>query len=231
MTLFTHSPWPKENIAVFGAGPVAAWHARLAVLLYPDEVSRVAFVGRSRSSLDKLIHSTKPALHQLSPKLSIDSLSQQDVTGYSKRLHQIVSTSDVLFCCTPATEPLFPHRYLEADNNGQAPRKRFISLVGSHKPGMQEVDTETLLSGNGKVYVDSKEGCLKEAGEIIKADLKEKDLTEIGELFRSRKEIHVGGAHNIVYKSVGIGLMDLIIGKALLDVAREEGLGTEIDEI
>ncbi|KAF4949572.1 hypothetical protein FSARC_13437 [Fusarium sarcochroum] len=231
MTLFTRSPWPKENIAVFGAGPVAAWHARLAVLLYPDEVERVAFVGRSRSSLDKLIHSTKPVLHQMSPNLSIDSLSQQDATGYNKRLQQIVSASDVLFCCTPSTEPLFPHRYLEAESDGQTPRKRFISLVGSHKPGMQEIDTETLLSGNDKVYVDSKEGCLKEAGEIIKANLKDKDLTEIGELFRSRKEIHVGGAHSIVYKSVGIGLMDLIIGKALLDVAKEEGLGTKIDEI
>ncbi|KAL4731419.1 hypothetical protein ACLX1H_000385 [Fusarium chlamydosporum] len=228
MTLFSRSPLPRENITVFGAGPVAEWHARLAVLLYPDEIRRVAFVGRSPSSLENLTESATPALHRLSTKLPVSSLSQKDPTLYNKVLPQLVSASDALFCCTPATEPLFPHRYLKSRENGQEPRQKFISLVGSHRPGMQEVETETLLSGDGIVYVDTKEGCLAEAGEIIKAKLQEEDMEEIGEAFQSHSSIDMRKPCNIVYKSVGFGLMDLIVGKSLLDAAKEAQIGIEV---
>ncbi|CAG7565963.1 unnamed protein product [Fusarium equiseti] len=228
MTMFVRSPLPRENITVFGAGPVAAWHARLAILLYPDEVKRVTFVGRSPSRLHRFIRSTTYGLQQLSSHVSVDSLSQNDPTLYPNELQQLISTSDALFCCTPSTEPLFPHRYLEAEESDQQFKQRFISLVGSHKPDMQEVEVETLLSGGGKVYVDTKEGCLMEAGEIVKAKLGEGDLTEIGEVFRPGADIGVEKGCNMVYKSVGFGLMDLIVGKSLLDVAKEEGVGTKL---
>ena len=35
---------------------------------------------------------------------------------------------------------------------------------------------------------------------------------------------------NVVYKSVGLGLMDLITGKDMIDIAREKGVGTFIDD-
>ncbi|RFN44948.1 putative proline utilization protein prnx [Fusarium flagelliforme] len=228
MTMFVRSPLPKENITVFGAGPVAAWHARLAVLLYPDEVQRVTFIGRSPARLRRLIQSATDGLQQLSLDVKVDSLSQNDPSIYPDELQHRISTSDALFCCTSSTEPLFPHRYLEAEESGQNSKPRFISLVGSHKPDMQEVEVETLLSGGGKVYVDTKEGCLTEAGEIVKAKLGEGDLTEIGEVFQPGAVIGVEKHCNIVYKSVGFGLMDLIVGKLLLDAAKEEGLGTKV---
>ncbi|RBR25031.1 uncharacterized protein FIESC28_02155 [Fusarium coffeatum] len=228
MTMFVRSPLPKENITIFGAGPVAAWHGRLAVLLYPDEVKRVTFVGRNPSRLRRFTRSATYGLQQLSSNVSVDSLSHNDPELYPNKLQQLVSTSDALFCCTPSTEPLFPHRYLQAEECDQESKQRFISLVGSHKPDMQEVESETLLSGGGKVYVDTKEGCLAEAGEIVKAKLEEGDLTEIGEVFQPGANIDVEKHCNIVYKSVGFGLMDLIVGKSLLDAAKEEGLGTRV---
>ncbi|KAJ4111509.1 hypothetical protein NW768_011863 [Fusarium equiseti] len=228
MTMFVRSPLPRENITVFGAGPVAAWHARLAILLYPDEVKRLTFVGRSPSRLRRFMRPATYGLQKLSSNVTVDSLSQNDATLCPSNLQQLISTSDALFCCTPSTEPLFPHRYLETQAHGHELKPRFISLVGSHKPDMQEVEAETLLSGGGKVHVDTKEGCLAEAGEIVKAKLGEGDLTEIGEVFQPGPGIGVENDCNIVYKSVGFGLMDLIVGRSVLDAAKEEGVGTKV---
>lgn len=33
---------------------------------------------------------------------------------------------------------------------------------------------------------------------------------------------------NVIYKSVGMGLMDLAVGMSLVDFAREKGVGTQV---
>jgi ornithine cyclodeaminase/alanine dehydrogenase-like protein (mu-crystallin family) len=33
----------------------------------------------------------------------------------------------------------------------------------------------------------------------------------------------------VVYKSVGVGLMDLVVGTKLVEVARQKGVGTQIE--
>lgn len=98
---------------------------------------------------------------------------------------------------------------------------------------------------SGVVIVDSLEACLKEAGEIIKAKLKPEHLVELGELMMVKKavmkEIEIGGEGekellewltrgNVLYKSVGLGLMDLTVGHDLVVLAREKGVGTHIDD-
>jgi ornithine cyclodeaminase len=107
-----------------------------------------------------------------------------------------------------------------------APKQRFISLIGSYKPHMCEVDTETVLSGGGQVYVDSREACLEESGELIKAQIRGEQLIEIGELFgklgRSEAVVVPEGRN-------GMGIMDLVIGKKLLDIGVEQGLGMNVD--
>lgn len=97
----------------------------------------------------------------------------------------------------------------------------------------------------GVVVVDSLEACLKEAGEIIQAKLKPEHLVELGELMMVKKavmkEIEIGGEGekglhdwlmrgNVLYKSVGLGLMDLTVGHDLVNLAREKGVGTHIDD-
>ena len=95
----------------------------------------------------------------------------------------------------------------------------------------------------GVVIVDSLESCMKEAGEIIQAKLKPDNLVEIGELIMVKraamKEIDLGGPGekalvdwlvrgNVIYKSVGLGLMDLVVGGDLVMLARERNFGTTI---
>ncbi|KKA20927.1 Proline utilization protein PrnX [Rasamsonia emersonii CBS 393.64] len=217
MTLFTRCvSLPKRHILIFGSGRQAEWHARLALLLVPDEIETITFVNRGRKRLEKIEHEVLPELRQRYPKITMRVLAKEDTPDYDTHLRSLLASSDVLFCCTPSTEPLFPYVYLQTTG-----RQRFISLIGSYKPHMQEVDTETLLSGGGRVYVDSKEACLEESGELIRAGVREEQLVEIGELFAGGKTVTVtpSPGENVVFKCVGMGIMDLVVAKTLLSMA------------
>ncbi|KAL1982387.1 hypothetical protein VTN96DRAFT_1357 [Rasamsonia emersonii] len=227
MTLFTRCvSLPKRHILIFGSGRQAEWHARLALLLVPDEIETITFVNRGRKRLEKIEHEVLPELRQRYPKITMRVLAKEDTPDYDTHLRSLLASSDVLFCCTPSTEPLFPYVYLQTTG-----RQRFISLIGSYKPHMQEVDTETLLSGGGRVYVDSKEACLEESGELIRAGVREEQLVEIGELFAGGKTVTVtpSPGENVVFKCVGMGIMDLVVAKTLLSMAGELGIGTRVE--
>jgi ornithine cyclodeaminase/alanine dehydrogenase-like protein (mu-crystallin family) len=122
-------------------------------------------------------------------------------------------------------------------------------------PHMFEVDPAILraaVGGNGNsnirssgvIVVDSLEGCLKESGEIIAAELRPDQLVELGELIMIRRaekrEVEMGGEEDpglrrwlvegdVVYKSVGIGVMDLCVGMDVVKLASERGIGTTVD--
>ena len=97
----------------------------------------------------------------------------------------------------------------------------------------------------GVIVVDSLEACLKEAGEVIQAGITAEQLVEVGELLMVKKasmrEIEMGTGKgevglrdwlmkgNVVYKSVGIGLMDICVGEDLVALAMQKGVGTSVD--
>jgi ornithine cyclodeaminase len=214
----------KDNIVIFGSGRQSEWHARLALLLVPDEIKRITFINRGRKRLDELESTVITDLRRSYPNVTMTTLSKEGTPDYDERLRSELIPCDVIFSCTPSTEPNFPNSYL------QPFKPRFISLIGSYRPHMQEIDSETLLSGGGKVYVDSKEACLEESGELIKARVTEDQLVELGELYQSlgNEAIDVPEGSNVVMKCVGMGIMDLVIGKKLLDVGTERGVGMEV---
>ncbi len=177
---------------------------------------------------------------------------------YGRLLKEEVRKADAIFCCTPSTEPLFPADFLTS-HAGRL-KGRYISAIGSYAPHMIELHTDIFKqavqpeSGHhhhkhakkgGVIIVDSLESCMKEAGEIIQAKLKPDNLVEIGELIMVKraamKEIELGGEGekglhewlvkgNVIYKSVGLGLMDLVVGGDLVTLARERGFGTTIQD-
>jgi ornithine cyclodeaminase len=221
----------KKRILIFGSGKQAEWHARLALLTVPNptDIEGITFVNRSQRRLEESISSTLvPDLKARYPHLEINAYSREELHDkegeYQTRLRADLASSDAIFCCTPSTEPLFTYDDL-------TPKRRYISLIGSYKPHMQEIDSRTLLSGSkGTIYVDSVEACMEEAGELIMAKVDEKQLIELGELDSSTGSTPGdGGERNVVFKCVGMGIMDLVIARSLLEMAREQGLGTVVE--
>ncbi|EFQ96985.1 ornithine cyclodeaminase/mu-crystallin family protein [Nannizzia gypsea CBS 118893] len=224
-----------NKLLVFGAGKQAEWHIRLGLLLAPSLAS-VTIINRGRGALDRLRASLRDvaAVH---PGVSFVYISREEEEAeeeakYEGRLRAAVSEADAIFCCTPSTEPLFPHSYLHSQQDGggeisQEKKRRFVSMIGSFRPHMHEVDTDTLLSGQ-TVLVDSRQACLAEAGELIDAGMRPEQLTEIGELSPASTLFASSCSSNVVFKCVGMGIMDLAVGRELLCLASERGVGVSI---
>ena len=95
-------------------------------------------------------------------------------------------------------------------------------------------------ANGGAIIVDTLEGAMRESGEVRQAGLKGEEMVEIGELVMLKrvmvKDGNVEGGlvkwlrdGNVVYKSVGLGLMDVVVGNEAVRIARERKMGTVID--
>lgn len=225
-----------SNIVVFGAGAQARWHIRLALILRGDDIKRITIVNRSRARTQELIEGLK--------KTGVPSHVDLGVFEDGASLEDLVVDADVIFCGVPSTTPLFPASYLTSE---EARRKtRYIAAIGSYRLDMQEIDPELLkvVAGpegvfkeqvwRGKVAVDSVEGCLSEAGELDKAGIKRDDMLEVGKIQEMRSNGSPDGLEAwlengfVIYKSVGVGIMDIAIGSKLLTLAKEKGQGVHL---
>lgn len=104
---------------------------------------------------------------------------------------------------------------------------------------------------SGVVVVDSLDAAMKEAGEIIQAGIKPHQVVELGELLMvrqaSRQAVESSENDddaadeekslrewvekgNVIFKSVGLGLMDLVTGGDLVRLARERNIGTTVED-
>ncbi|KAI4152565.1 MAG: hypothetical protein LQ340_002844 [Diploschistes diacapsis] len=236
-----------RTVLVLGAGAQAYWHLRLSLLLRGGEMEQVRIATRSFASSGSPLLAciyTDPrwsALRRANAKLGFSALGREHA-DYERLLKAYVRDADVLFGCSPATEPWFPAGYLTSPEGRR--KGRYVCLVGSYRPEMREVEAEVLRCAvretaagtvhthkhagtGGAVVVDSLEGCLSEAGEVIEAGLGPEKLVELGELIVVRKAERREGT--VVYKCVGIGVMDLCVGGDVVELARERGIGTTIE--
>lgn len=252
-----------RTITVFGAGRQAYWHIRLALILRGSDIKRVYIFNRSFERAVALLRDIySPENSSWRGDVKFTALSN-DFIEYQRILTQAVRKSDAIFCCTPSIKPLFPHELLTSKEGRR--KGRFISAVGSYKPHMAELHPEILkdevtvppphrhfhhhTTPSGVVVVDSLGAAMKEAGEIIQADIKPHQVVELGELMmvrdaqrgdpttddsdtpRGREEknllkwIQKG---NVIYKSVGLGLMDVVAGGDLVALSGKRGVGTLI---
>lgn len=249
-----------HTLTIFGAGKQAYWHLRLALLLRGDEIKHVNIINRSFERSVRLMKSfqiTDDSFNGWRKDVKFSAMSPEFVE-YGRLLKEEVRKADVIFCCTPSVEPLFPAEFLTS-REGQR-KGRYISAIGSYAPHMCELHPDIFKTAvqpdhghhhhkhanqGGVIIVDSLESSLKEAGEIIQAKLKPEHLVEIGELIMIKKaaskELESGGPGeqglldwlirgNVIYKSVGMGLMDLVVGGDLIRLARERDIGTFIED-
>lgn len=201
------------------------------------------------------IYSNDDWAHLRHDKLKL-SIVSSEYGEYSRLLKEHVRSADVLFMCTPSTSPLFPAEFLTSSEGRK--KGRYISAIGSYRPHMSEIHPDILRQAvaqdhkhhhhkhahtEGVIIVDSLEACMKEAGEVRQAGLNSEQLVEVGELLMVKKaamkEIAMGGegeeglrrwleGGNVIYKSVGLGLMDICVGEGVVGLARSRGVGTTV---
>ena len=137
---------------------------------------------------------------------------------------QALEEADIVVTATTSSRPVFDGKLL---NEGM-----HINAMGAFRPEMQEVDEESIC--RSRIFVDSVEACLEEAGDLIiplKKGLIQKEdlLAELGEVVAGEKPGR-GGPREITYfKSVGNAVQDVSVAQAIYWRAREMNLGQEVE--
>jgi len=248
-----------HTITVFGAGKIAYWHIRLALILRHKEIHHINIINRSFDNAIQLMKKFQPGQggKQEWSHVKFSAVSPE-FGEYGRLLKDEVRKADVIFCCTPSRTPLFPHEFLTSREGRR--KGRYVSAVGSHSWDMIELHPEIMKTAvkadsdhkhhhhkhakqEGVIVVDTLDGCLREAGEIVQANISPDQLVEVGELIMVKRSVHreleAGGEGekglrewltrgNVIYKSVGLGLMDLVVGGEVVRLGRERGIGTII---
>lgn len=135
---------------------------------------------------------------------------------------EVVDGADLITTVTPSLKPVFNAARIQAGAT--------ISCVGSYQPHMQEMDP-LILKRAAKLYFDSKDTVLSEAGDILKpleeGLITEADFTgDLGDVLLGKTAGRESENEIIVFKTVGIGAQDLITAKNIFLKARDAGVGT-----
>jgi len=134
-----------------------------------------------------------------------------------------VNEADVICCVTTSSTPVCFGRDVRPGAH--------INGVGSYTPQMQEVDAHTVKLA-GKVFVDSRESVLAEAGDVIYpinlGIITANDLIEIGEVIAGRHRGRESADGITFFKSCGVAAQDVTAAGEVLRRAKELKLGTKI---
>ena len=137
---------------------------------------------------------------------------------------EAVTGADIITAVTVAQQPV-------VDGSKVKPGAH-INGMGSYTPEMQELP-ENILQRAGKIYLDTRDGVLHEAGDFLTpmqaghfcADC----ITgELGELVLKKTAGRSNPEEITVFKSTGTAVLDIVVAQKIYERAIEKGIGTAI---
>ena len=121
---------------------------------------------------------------------------------------EAIDSADIVVTATNANQPVYTHSLHPGVH---------LNAVGSFKPDMQEIPSETMLVAN-KIVVESMEAALEETGDL-KIPQAEGILTknmlhsELGDIISGEKVGRETEEEVTVFKSVGLAIVDIIVAQ------------------
>ncbi len=142
-----------------------------------------------------------------------------------KELDEVLGDVDIITTVTTSKKPVF-------DGN-MVKKGVHVNSVGSYTPDMQETPPELLMRA-GKIFTDTNEGVIEEAGDVIipiseGKISKEKVAHELGDLLLGREVGRESKEEITWFKTVGFAGLDLVAGEKIYQLAKEKGIGTKIE--
>lgn len=187
-----------DTLTLVGAGALAPHFALAHAAVRP--VKRVFIYTRSL-----------PKGEALAAELAQHGLEAHSVTD----LEHAVRQSDIVSCVTTSTAPIVMGAWLKPGAH--------VDLAGAFKPTMRETDGDVVARAS--VYVDTREGALAEAGDLLQArDEGKFDFANVkGDLFdlcRGKVSGRVSDSEITLFKSAGTAIEDLATAIMVYQKAR-----------
>lgn len=195
--------------ALIGTGSQA--ECQLEAMLVARDLEIVKVYSRDKKRREEFVNNMKLKFKSYSTKIIGVSTSDE-----------AIEEADIIVTVTPSSKPVF-------DGN-KVKKGATISCVGSYQHHMQELDPKVLPRAS-KIYFDSKEAVLSEAGDITiplkEGIISEGDFTgDIGDVLLGNVVGRENNDEIIIYKNVGIGVLDLMTARAIYIKAKEKNIGT-----
>jgi alanine dehydrogenase len=135
---------------------------------------------------------------------------------------EVVVASDILVTVTTSTVPVFEGHDLKAGTH--------INAVGAYTPEMRELDDVTMEKS--KIVVDTYEGCMAEAGDLLipmrNGKLSRENIyADLGEIVLGQKPARTREEEITLFESVGFALEDLVVASLAYRRAKERRKGLE----
>ena len=187
-----------ETMTLVGAGALAPHFALAHAAVRP--IKRVFIYTRSLAKGEAL-----------AAELAHHGLEAHSVTD----LEHAVRQSDIVTCVTTSTAPIVRGAWLKPGTH--------VDLAGAFKPTMRETDADVVARAS--VYVDTHEGALAEAGDLLQArDEGKFDFADVkgdlAELCRGKAKGRRSAEEITLFKSAGTAIEDLATAIMLYQKAR-----------
>lgn len=136
-----------------------------------------------------------------------------------------IEDADVITAITTSETAVFDGRKVK--------KGAHINGVGSYTPNMQELD-EYIITNADKVYVDTEDGVLNEAGDFIipikNSSYKKENLKgELGQLILGQIKGRENDKEITIFKSTGTAVLDLVVSSRVYETALNKKVGTMIE--
>jgi alanine dehydrogenase len=134
-----------------------------------------------------------------------------------------VRGSDIVVTITSSATPLFNGECVEPGTH--------INAVGANSLARRELD-ETTIARASLIVVDTVPTALREAGDLLPAlergRLQARQLVELGAIVAGHAVGRATPTQITIFESQGLAIQDLVVGAALVELARARGLGIEL---
>ncbi len=176
-----------SHLLLVGAGALAPYLARAHAAVRP--IKKVSIWNRSPARAE-----------ELAAQLSKDAFAVEVISDREAAARN----ADIVTCITLSQTPVVSGAWLKEGAH--------IDLVGAFRPNAREVDDAAVK--RSRVYVDTRRGALKEAGDIVMpmaaGILKESDVQgDLFELSRGQAKGRGSASEITLFKSVGTAIEDL----------------------
>jgi ornithine cyclodeaminase len=201
----------SEIGALFGTGGQGL--SQLEAMLTVRKLKEVRVYDINRSYLTAFIEKASPIADAFSAKLVAAESSDE-----------AINDADVITCVTTTTVPVFDGNKVKAGAH--------INGVGTFMPFKRELD-ETIIKRADRIFIDNKEACMSEAGDLIipinEGKLKEQDIAgELGDLILGKVEGRSSEKQITIMKTVGFATLDIVIAYKIYQKAIEKGIGKKV---
>lgn len=195
--------------ALIGTGGQAA--CQLEAMLASRKLDEVRVYSRNKEKTEQFAKEMNEELKAYGAKIVAASSSDE-----------AIDNADLIITVTSATSPVF--------DGHKVKKGATISCIGSYQHHMQELDPVALTRAS-KIYFDSTEAVLSEAGDITiplkEGIISEKDFTgDLGDVIIGKLGARENDEEIIVFKSVGIAAQDLVTAKMVYEKAKDQNVGT-----